>query len=816
MKKLDLAGVWNLTQSGKNQTIPIKIPGDNFSALIESGKIPHSFLGRNELDTLWVGREDWVISRAFTVDGDLLRDRQVFLHIESLDTWAEIRINGQRVAESNNMFQRIRTDVGDYLQEGANSLEILIFSPEKKAAEVSRTLKYNIPYSIYPVQSAHRNLIRKVQCHSGWDWGPCLMVSGIYGEIYLASTQTGRLECIHTNQRQRGEDWDLETTLEFLSYIEGEIALELSLGKVSIEKTVSVNKGLNILQEILRVNHPELWWPAGYGEQSLYTLQVKAGEDEITKRIGFRTIEVLLKDDKVGRSMTFAINGREIFCKGANWIPMDALPSQHTKERYEALLSAAVEANMNMIRVWGGGQYESEEFYRICDENGLFVWQDFMFSCAMYPATRNFLSNVEKEIVYQVKRLKDHPCIALWCGNNENVGALNWFEETKADLARYLIDYDRLNEGVVGRIVKELDPNRTWWPSSPSAGEGDYSDNWHNDSRGDMHYWSVWHGGKPFESYYDITPRFCSEFGFQSFPSLSTVASYADKDQQNITSPVMEHHQRHPRGNTVIISTLSRYFRFPEKFEHFLYLSQVQQALAMKTAVEYWRSKRPVCMGALYWQLNDNWPVASWSSIEYSGKWKLLHYVAKRFYQPIHLAVYIKDNSLQVWGLNDTEKEYNGKFQWRFLDFYGSVQREGRCSCKLNAEASTRLLQLDLDSLDVRREECFFLAMFECGSLQLSNDLFLALPKECNLILPKIDLQVARGSGMYTVTLNTDRPAFYVSLDAGNIRGIFSDNCFTLLPGESKIIEFAAGEEIGSSRFKQDLTLYHLRDTYTQ
>ncbi len=323
---------------------------------------------------------------------------------------------------------------------------------------------------------------------------------------------------------------------------------------------------------------------------------------------------------------------------------------------------------MNMVRVWGGGHYENDIFYDLCDQLGILVWQDCMFSCSLYPATSWFLKSVKDEITYQVKRLKDHPSLALWCGNNEDVGALTWFESSRRERDKYLIDYDRLNEGIIGKTIKELDPLRKWWSSSPSAGESDYSDCWHDDSKGDMHYWSVWHEGKPFEAYKEIIPRFCSEFGFQSFPSLPLLTKVithdgtknVDSGEFNLSSSVMEHHQRNDRGNTIILSTMLRYFHLPSSFAHQIYISQIQQSFAMQTAIEYWRSNRPRCMGTLFWQLQDNWPVASWSSIEYGGKWKALQYEAKRFYNPLLLTFQKQDEEIALIGVNDNTKLSKG------------------------------------------------------------------------------------------------------------------------------------------------------------
>jgi beta-mannosidase len=825
MDMIDLAGFWDLRQTGEGtprlaDALPMRIPGDNVSALLEAGLIPDPYYGTQELHLQWIGSSDWLLSRRFTVEEGFLKDRRQFLHLDGVDTLAEVRLNGERVAGSTNMFVPLRAEVTGVLREGENRIEVLLRSAEREALARSRALPYPVPYSRYPVQSSHRNLVRKVQCHSGWDWGPCLMVSGIYGPAYIQAGADGRLEHLHTEQHFTRKGVELEITVEYFAYREAKIALELEVAGARHRDLMAVAPGLNIQRRTLRIDHPELWWPAGYGAQTLHTLSVKLGEESFRKGIGFRRLEVLCGDDQAGRSLIFRVNGVNVFCKGANWIPCDALPARQTPERYESLLDGAVQANMNMLRVWGGGQYERNVFYELCDRKGLLVWQDFMFSCAAYPATAEFLAEVEPEIRYQVKRLKDHPCLALWCGNNENLGALTWFPETRANRDRYLVDYDRLNEGVVGRIVRELDPGRAWWPSSPSAGQGDYSDNWHQDSKGDMHFWSVWHEGRPFEAYYEVTPRFCSEFGFQSFPSADTVRTFAPENQCNVTSPVLEHHQRHPRGNTVITETLTRYFRLPAGFESFLYLSQVQQALAIKTAVEYWRSRRPVCLGILYWQLDDCWPVASWSSIEYPDRWKLLHYAARRFFAPVHVLAFCRDGrTVEIFGVNDTRQDRRGELEIRYLDFAGRARAEEKRTVGLAAEAATALARHPLSELPAPAEQLFLSMRFVSNQEESENELFLCPPKRCELEDPGLHRQVLNAEGELEVELASERPAFYLSLEAQGMPGRFSDAFFTLLPGRPRRVGFTpASAPSGApglvSKLELSLRVHHLRGSY--
>jgi beta-mannosidase len=475
---------------------------------------------------------------------------------------------------------------------------------------------------------------------------------------------------------------------------------------------------------------------------------------------------------------------------------------------------------MNMLRVWGGGQYESDDFYSLCDRMGILVWHDMMFSCALYPATPSFLSSVEREIRHQVKRLRDHPCIALWCGNNEDVGALTWYPESRQNRDRYIVDYDRLNEGVIGRVVDECDPTRTFWPSSPSAGRGDYSDNWHDDARGDMHYWSVWHEGKPFSAYYTVVPRFCSEFGYQSFPSLNTIRTYASPEDFNVTSPVMEHHQRHPGGNSIITEMFTRYFRVPEGFESFVYLSQVQQALAIKTAVEYWRRLRPVCMGTLYWQLDDNWPVCSWSSLEYDGSWKLLHYAAKRFFAPVLLAAQADEEHVEVWVANDRREEAKGTATVSVVDFQGKIISTEDVPVRATAGSARLLKKYRRADLAPSPRRAFLHLSIDCGGETASNELFLAEPKRCEVARAKVVPSVIETKNGLAVRLSTDRPAFYVALSVTGIQGEFDDNCFTLLPGSPRVVTFTPSAPGGGARpvtaaqLGGALSVMHLRDTY--
>jgi len=814
VRLVDLAGDWQLVRVSTDEAVPARVPGDTYSALLAAGKIPDPYEGVNELAVQWVGREDWAYERSFQVDEDFLREKEAFLTCDSLDTMADVFLNGKKVGSSDNMFTRLRFDARPHLVPGRNHIRILLSSAEKTAEKRARRLPYPVPHTQSPVQSPHRNLVRKVQCHAGWDWGPCLMVAGIYGGISLAAFSDVRIDYVMTSQKHAKGKCTLVVTAECTAARAGQYEMQVSLGKGKTSRTVHLASGVNTPQIELTINNLRLWWPNGYGSQPLYDLDVRLGSDSVSKRIGLRSLELVTKEDRQGLSMAFRVNGVDIFCKGANWIPHDALPQRESRERLDHLLSSARTANMNMLRVWGGGKYESDDFYSLCDEKGLLVWHDMMFSCALYPANREFLSSVEGEIRHQVKRLRDHPCIALWCGNNEDVGALTWFPESRQNRDRYIVDYDRLNEGTIGRVVDECDPTRTFWPSSPSAGRGDYSDNWHNDKRGDMHFWSVWHEGKPFSAFLDVTPRFCSEFGFQSFPSLNAIHTYAAQADLNATSPVMEHHQRHPRGNSIITEMFTRYFRVPQGFEDFVYLSQVQQALAIRTAVEHWRRLRPTCMGTLYWQLNDNWPVCSWSSIDYTGTWKLLHYAARRFYAPVLLSGRLAADRLDVWITNDTLEEATPAATVRAFDFDGRLIHTEKLDARV-APGSARLIKSwGVSELIDAPDKGFVVLSLGERSGETTSEVFLTEPKRCTISTATVSIDCQEKESGFVVTVGTDKPAFFVSLYAAEIPGEFSDNCFTLLPGEPRVVEFHPRGRTTLKKLASSLSVKHLRDTF--
>ena len=764
--RIELAGTWRLSADGVNP-LTAELPGDNYSALLAAGIIPDPYLGCNEREVQWVKELSWTFERDFEVPPELLDCASVYLNLDSIDTFGTVFINGKQVDASRDMFIRFRREVKPLLHAGRNTIKVVIGSPcaaaLEEAKKLTMPLRYYTQYAI-----PHVNLIRKVQCHGGWDWGISLVVSGLYGELYISGDDGRRIEHLYTEQRHENG----RVTLTAFAEVTG------GAGEVTFEfdGETRVVTGQGTVSAQFTVENPRLWYPNDCGEQPLYELTARVGEEVVRRRIGLRTVELVTEPDENGSSMFFKINGIPVFAKGADWIPCDAMPRRMTADNYRRLIADAASAHMNMLRVWGGGQFENDAFYDLCDEYGIMLWHDCMFACMEYPSWPDFLDLVSAEIKYQVRRLRDHASIVLWCGDNEVPGLL---KGEGMEFVRRAVNYDRLNR-TVEKAVVEADPTRVFWPSSPCNGPGDCFGAWHDDSKGDMHYWKVWHSGEPFESYYKVRPRFCSEFGFQSFPALSTVRRYGGK---NVSDPIMECHQKNGIGNAKIVGMFMRYFRFPSGLENFVYLSQVQQALAIRTAVEFWRTLRPLCMGTLYWQLNDNWPVASWASIDYYGNWKLLHYAAKRFYAPLLVTARAGvDGEVEFYAVNDAAAEFAGKLTVERFDFAGKLIGSFETAVTLASGSAAKLATPEFPA-----DEKSFLH-YRLGESE--GDYFFAPFKSLELAEAKITVAPA-GEGAWE--LSTDAPAFFVALESDEM-AVWSDNAFTLLPGRPRIVRKLRGE----------------------
>ncbi|QPV63348.1 glycoside hydrolase family 2 protein [Halosimplex litoreum] len=852
MQKRSLDGEWEFRREGGEWRTGA-VPGGVYTDLLAADAIPDPFVEDNELDVQWVGKSDWTYRRTVTVDERLLDHERIVLQCDGLDTVATVSVNGRVVGESVNMHVGNEFDVADALEPGDNEVTVAFRSPVEYGQERAAEYPYEVPCIRYPVDQPGRPFVRKAQCHYGWDWGPCLPTMGIYRDISILAYSEPRVRYTKTEQDHDGDGIDLtvragvdapsagsyDLTVEVADTVRTE-SVDLDEGEQEVEVTVSVDEG-----------SVDLWWPNGYGDQPLYDLSVRVGDGpdahEIADRVGFREVELVAEPDDVGTSFYFEVNGEPVYAKGANTIPTAPLYGDVTDERYEHLIRSAADANMNMLRVWGGGYYEEEVFYDLCDEYGILVWQDFMFSCSLHPANDDFLDTVEQEVRYQVRRLANHPSIAVWCANNENEeAAQNWFVDHPHH-AEHLDDYAALYEETVGPACREEDPSRTYWPGSPSSGPDELEP--YVFEKGDIHYWDVWHRGQPFEDYLTTNPRFVSEFGYQSFPSTDSLRTVLDPEDFNPTSPTMEHHQRNPGGNTTILRRMADYFRFPFDFDDFVYLSQLLQAEAMSTAIEHWRRRKPTTMGALYWQLNDLWPVASWASVEYDGKWKAQQYAARRQFAPVLLSFHPSyegrdgvDNAQAedpedgdwgdvtaqtLWVTSDETERLSGDVALEVLTFDGELVHEETVAVNIDAHQSAELATVDRDDLPegVDTSEVMVRAAFEDGGSDdgaSAADALDSYPATTffadykRLDLPETDLSVEVDGADVTVT--AEKAALFVELDPGTMAGAFSDDFFHLAPGEVRTLTFDAydgrRDALVEAELEDELTVRHLRGTY--
>jgi beta-mannosidase len=803
---IDLAGTWRLRCANRNIEVDYAVPGDVHSALIKAGVIPDPYVGKNELLCRWVADEEWVATREFTLAE--VADGSHFLDIDYLDTVATVCVNGVEVLKAENCFRRYNPNVTKALKVGVNVVEVTLHSNTKAANEKQAAQPFYIPYSVSNNPIPNGNMLRKPQCHFGWDWNLAVVPFGVCGAFAIKQKNSQRIRELTVSQSEQSDgSFEVLVTVNLFSPIDGDAA-QCVFSLNGVEKVVAEPNPYRTFtcSESFLISSPKLWWPAGQGEQNLYDLKVRCGDQLESRKIGLRKLELITDRDETGSRFAFKVNGREIFCKGANWIPADALPSNATPELTRKLLQAAKDANMNMIRVWGGGYYEKDFFYEICDELGLLVWQDFMFSCSLYPSTEEFLDEVRAEAIYQVQRLQHHACIAVWCGDNELLGALTWFEESRKNRDRYLVNYDRLNR-TLEETVKSTDPTAIWWPSSPSPGILDFGDTWHDDSKGDMHFWSVWHEGRDFEHYYDVKPRFCSEFGFQSFPSLRLIKEFAESPEDlNISSAVMEHHQRNKGGNARIAETMFRNFRFPMDFGNFVYLSQVQHGLAMKMAVEYWRSLKPHCMGTLYWQLNDTWPVASWSGLDHGGSWKLMHYMAREFYAPVLVTARKHETDFVVSAVNDLPDKSELSFEVFAVTMLGEKKSIHKARTKHDAVAA-ELARLPLAGFG-EGEVLLLEWIDEKGHKKRSH----ASPvpyKHLPLVNPGLTHRVVTQDGAVSISVKAQALALYVALEC-DVAGHFSNNAFDLLADESVTITFTPDNPSDLTRAAETLVVRDL------
>ena len=817
--------------------LPATVPGCVHTDLLANNIIEDPFYRLNEHNIQWIDKKDWCYKTTFFVKKDILKMDIVELNFKGLDTYANVFLNDKLILNADNMFMSWVISCKDILKPGRNNLRIIFESPIKIGLEKREKLGYYLPgaendQSELGGVGDKKTCVfsRKAQYHYGWDWGPRLISSGIWKDIKLFAWTKTKINDVNIIQKKLTKnEANLLSEIEIESVEEQEVNI---VGFVdsnkSFEQNASLIKGINKVQIPIKIQNPELWWSNGLGNQRLYNIEIQIKDglkilSSKSKNIGLRTIKVIQKPDSIGKSFYFELNGNPVFMKGANYIPQDIFLSRVSNKDYENLIKSAADANYNMLRVWGGGIYEKDIFYDLCDKYGILIWQDFMFACAMYPGNKAFLENVKKEAKQNVKRLRNHPCLAIWCGDNEILSAWNrwgWKENVLKNQGQNIVDtvwntYEKIFHNILPEIVNKLDPQKLYWSSSPSSGFGELE----NGKSGDNHYWGVWWAKEPFSKYKEEIPRFMSEYGFQSFPELNSVKKYASKEDWNINSEVMKSHQRSSIGNVTIDEYMKRDYKTPKDFPMFLYVNHVLQAEGIKTAIEAHRRNMPFCMGSLYWQINDCWPVASWSGIDNFGNWKAMHYFVKKAFNDILISPVIdKNNQLKVYIVSDKLKNVDAILKLSILNFDGSILFSKEKEIDIKSNSSNVYFTDDLNNfLDGIEQDKIFLnaEIIDSDNKTLSkNILYFTSVKDLKLPKPKITKTIEKTKNGFIVRLSTDKLAKNLYLRADEIEGHFSDNYFDLLAGKSINISFTKDEEIDLNKFQENLKIFTLVDSF--
>ena len=801
-EQVNLGGAWRMREADSETWHSAHVPGSVYADLMADGTMPDPFWRENELDAFERMKKDYVYQRAFTVTEAQLAHAHVELVCEGLDTLAHVSLNGREIAFADNMHITWVWNVKEQLHAGENTLEIRFDSPilycAKKAEEAPG-------WESSDATPGFRHL-RKAHCMFGWDWGPRLPDAGIWRPIFLRTWDAARLE--NALMLQAHHDGVVDVTIR--PEIAGESAWSAEI--TAPDGEVLTLPETTAAEQVITIEHPQLWWPNGLGKQPLYRVTVRlAAGDTRTWRIGLRTMTVSREKDEWGEEFCHVVNGMKVFAMGADYIPEDNILARVTPERTRRLLEDCKAANFNAIRVWGGGYYPDDAFYDICDELGLMVWQDLMYACAFYDLTPDFERSIRVETQQNVARLRHHASLALICGNNEmemfmagaNSALINhrtW--EFVPTYPHHITDYVKMFEYILPAIVKETAPQTYWWPASPSSGGNFDAPN--DENRGDNHYWDVWHGEKPFTEYRKFFFRYASEFGFQSFPCLKSVEQFTLPDDRNIFSRVMERHQRNQAANGKILSYLSQTFRYPNSFDDLLYASQLMQAEAIRYGVEHWRRNRGRCMGAIIWQLNDIWPVASWASIDYYGRWKALHYAAKRFFAPVMISAEEEgelsqnpkineyhpaplEKSFRLNVCNETLRDVTGEVVWALRTPDGAIVRQNQQTLTIPAMSAKWLDKVDCADASLTGHYVSFAFVVDNVAVSEGTCIFCA-PKHFEFVDPRLTVET-RGD---TLLVTSHAYAKQVWLESEDADLLLDDNAFDMNRG-TKVVRVLRG-----------------------
>ncbi len=838
----DLSGRWQFRQVGRDDWMPATVPGTVHTDLLANGAIPDPFYRTNERDLQWIDKKDWEYRTTLTIDAGTLAHDHLELCFDGLDTYADVYFNDVLVLQADNMFRRWTADIKPHVKTGENVLRVLLRSPIQEGLKRLATLGYDPPAvvdwsEIGGLGDKHLSMfVRKAGYHFGWDWGPRFVTSGIWRKLHLRAWSGVRIADLHIVQDSVSPlKAELTAVFEIVSDITGLAVVEIHSptdSSVKAKAQIYLGTGLNKAEVKFTIVHPTLWWSNGLGDPHLYEftgrLATSHAGDRRTLRTGLRTLKIVQKPDAGGTSFFVELNGVPVFMKGANHIPNDSFPPRVTRAVYQREVRSAVDTHMNMLRVWGGGLYEDDVFYDLCDENGILIWQDFMFACVMYPGDQAFLDNVRQEAIDNVRRLRGHPCLALWVGNNEidtawqndvPGGGWKWKEKyTPEQRDQMWTAYKAIFYDILPQVVAGEDPQRFYWPSSPLAAWDGHDVVRHADittpkQSGDIHYWGVWWGEKPFSIYRERIGRFMTEYGFQSFLEFRTIETFARPGDYDIFSEVMKAHQRSYIGNGTIKTYMARDYKVPADFRQFLYVGQVLQAAGIKVAMEAHRARMPYCMGSLFWQINDCWPVASWSSIDYDGRWKALQYMARKSFARELVTSWVEDGVVKIVVVSDRLKGRPATLSLKLMDFQGKVLKLIKRPLMLMGNSSAEVFSSAVAGLleGAAPEDVLLHASLGNDHETLAEDILYFRPvKDLALPAAKPVIKVKDLGGEFAIGLSSPVLVKNLYLNHDQVDGFFSDNYFDLLPRRPKVVRFKPARHIRAAALRDGLQVMHM------
>ena len=821
VERIELNTNWIFRDSSQPDWYSANVPGTVHTDLTNNGVIENPFYGCNEQKVQWIGERSWIYKTQFYVDSAMLSKKNIRLVFEGLDTYADVLLNGKMVLQANNMHRQWEVSCTGKLVFGNNELEVKFASPLEQIKQDSIDLGYPLPGGQWA-------FARKAAYHFGWDWGPRFVTAGMHKPVYLEIWDSHRPKGFYINTKTIENSL---ATLELSGQVESGVA-ENAIIRITDSNTceqfhqeqVSLSNGTNSINANFSIKNPKLWWSNGLGEPHIYNLQVELITESgyshsQTIPLGIRTIRTIFEDDEHGKALYIELNGEPVYMKGANYIPQHSFIPEVTETDYQRVVETAKESNMNMLRVWGGGIYENDIFYELCNRNGILIWQDFMFACSMYPSDSLFAENVKQEATYQVKRLRKHSNIALWCGNNEvdeawhNWGWQKSHKLSKADSTTIWNGYKNIFHSILPEVVKEFDPERFYLSTSPLYGWGREKSMTH----GSAHYWGVWWGVQPIEMYLQKVPRFMSEFGLQAMPTLATIRQFQDESDEYLFSPLLKCHQKHPTGYETIDAYLENEGLFAETVEQFIYLSQLVQAKGIGLAIEAQRREKPYCMGSLYWQLNDCWPVTSWSSTDYLGNYKALQFRVRELYDDIMVSVVEDKGIFEVYVVSDRLTDIKGVIVVNAIDSLGKRTKLFSKSLEIKENSSLQIISVKANEFfkDIDRSSTLIEAIFSDanGNEYVNRKFLVSLGK---VKLPKVDInyKIEQAEGGYNITLISNALAAYIQLYLTDSNAKFSNNFLHIFPGD-EVVVFCKTEQT-LKQLEEQLRIVYLNTQSTQ